>query len=331
MRIAAILTGSDERQRRGDIPLPQDVRKPADSNPSNFDYCHFDILGESLVSRTLAQLEKITNLPSIVLSGGTEPKAWAGKTSQSGAHPTAWDKAVARQLEGGAEVLVLARLTAYTDLDYEQLLEFHCRSGSPYTKVQASREALDVAVVNASVFGGKSSGYRKALRLPLPGSRSFLYHGYVNRLRQPRDYYQLLEDALCGRCGLKPRGTEIAPSVWCGEGAAIDRTANIAAPAFIGADAHIAACATVRAASIERDCEIDCGTEVTNSWVLENTYVGLALELRRSLVQRQRLFHLDREVAVDISDGRLIGVNSKSVPLFTNLEALFWGTPQSGA
>lgn len=328
MRIAAIVTVSDERQRT----VPAHKRKPTGKNqPSSF-YQAFDILGENLLTRTLDRLEKVATIPPIVLAEDAKPNAWVlPRLGRAGAYVTAWEKAVAQQIERGAEVLLFSRLNAYTDLDYEQLLEFHHQTRSPFTQVYALDDLLDVALVNVSSLGVDSKVYRKALGMPIPGQRQFLYRGYVNRLRRPQDYYKLVEDGLCGCCGLKPRGSEVEPGIWYGADAEVDPSATIVAPAFIGADSHIAACSTVSGASIESNCQIDCGTAVRNSWVLENTYIGLALEVRRAVVSNQTLFHLDRDVELSIPDGRLIGVNSKSIPLLANLESFFWGAPEPGA
>ncbi|MBV9180168.1 MAG: hypothetical protein JO356_02565 [Acidobacteria bacterium] len=327
MRIAAIITISEQRQRTGDIP--SSIHQLSRTLTDRAGYQGFDILGENLLSRTLHRIERITSLPPVILSEGAKPSAWLlPRASSGGTYVTACEKAAAEQIQQGAELLLLTRLNAYTDLDYQQLLEFHCQSGSSLTRVYAGNESLDVVLVNASALNGTVSEGKAP---PLSRQRRFIYRGYVNRLRHPHEYCQLIADGLSGRCGLEPRGVEVSPGVWHAAGARIDRDATIAAPVFIGSDSQVAASALVRGTSIEKNCHIDCGTAVTNSWVVENTYVGVALEVRRCVVSSQTLFHLDRAVELSINDARLIGVNSKTIPFVSSLESFLWGASGYGA
>ena len=78
--------------------------------------------------------------------------------------------------------------------------------------------------------------------------------------------------------------------------------------------------------SIERDCEIDGGTVIDNSFVLRGTYVGMALDVKNSIVGNERIFSLDRNVEVNVSDARLIGRNTKPLAV-AGLTS--WFAPQS--
>jgi len=129
----------------------------------------------------------------------------------------------------------------------------------------------------------------------------------VNRLRKPQDFHRLTEDALSGKCDLRPTGTEVGDGIWFGAGAEVDDSCVIDGPAFVGAATHVAACCTISGGSaIERNCEIDFGTTVEQSWILQETYVGLSLSVRRSIVSNQKIFHLDRKAEIAITDSRLI-------------------------
>src|SRR5262249_42468136 len=145
-----------------------------------------------------------------------------------------------------------------------------------------------------------------------------------------QDFYKLVDDALRGQCGLRPIATETRHRVWQGVDSEIDDSAVIAGPAFIGEGSRIGACCTVGAgSSIERDCEVDCGTVVEESWITANTYLGVALAVRRSIVGQSTLFHLDRNVEVEIGDHHLIGAAANSAPLFAGLGSRFWGESQA--
>jgi NDP-sugar pyrophosphorylase family protein len=120
--------------------------------------------------------------------------------------------------------------------------------------------------------------------------------------------------------------------VWQGADAEIDSSVVVTGPAFIGARSRIAACCTVEAgSSIERDCEVDCGTVIEESWVMQQTYLGMALDVRRSIVGQDALFNLDQNVEVKIGDRHLIGAAGKSAPWLAGFGSFFWGEERVSA
>jgi mannose-1-phosphate guanylyltransferase/phosphomannomutase len=125
-----------------------------------------------------------------------------------------------------------------------------------------------------------------------------------------------VNDSLNERCALRPVGVEIQPQVWLGKDAEVDSSAVISAPAFIGAGSRISwNCAISGASAIERNCEIDCASTVNRSHILQDTYVGVGLDVRHSIVGSKKLFHLDRNVEIDFVDDCLIGATSTMAPL----------------
>jgi hypothetical protein len=106
---------------------------------------------------------------------------------------------------------------------------------------------------------------------------------------------------------------QIKPGVWVAPGARIHRAARIVAPAYIGAYARVRALAVVtRGSVIERNSGIDCGTVVENSTVLPFSQVGAGLDVSFSVVGFRHIFHLQRQVDVEIADERLIDMASTS-------------------
>ena len=67
-----------------------------------------------------------------------------------------------------------------------------------------------------------------------------------------------------------------------------------------------------RGTVVEHHAEIDCGTVVENSTVLPYTYVGAGLDVMHSVVGFRRLSHLVRNVEVEISDRKLVGMPAVS-------------------
>jgi hypothetical protein len=52
---------------------------------------------------------------------------------------------------------------------------------------------------------------------------------------------------------------------------------------------------------------------VHQSCILQGVYIGIALDLNRTVVSEKKLFHLDRNLQMDIDDERLIGVANTSL------------------
>ena len=88
------------------------------------------------------------------------------------------------------------------------------------------------------------------------------------------------------------------------------------APAYIGSYAKVRPSAVItRCSAIERHCEIDCGTVVENSNVLPFSYVGAGLDVVEAVVGYRNLVPLRRDVEVEITDARLIGMASEHAPV----------------
>ena len=295
-------------------------------------YAKTDLLGANLLERTLLRLGPVaTQQPAVLPNGSRFDHVIPSRSPGSTAFMDAWEKSISSYISGGADVLVLVRVGTYTDLDYAELLSFHSSTGSPLTQAYDADGSLDIAVVNASLLRNNDGLVRRALRRLFPQQRRFYYTGYVNRLRRPPDLFSLMSDGLHGRCGLRPSGTELRPGVWCGDDVDLDSTVSIHGTAFIGAGSRVAAgCTIAGTSSVERDCQIDCATLIEDSFVLQGSYVGVALDVRRSIVGNKKLFNVDRNVEVSVSDSRLLGRNSKPIGFYDGLLSLLGGEVRAG-
>ena len=102
---------------------------------------------------------------------------------------------------------------------------------------------------------------------------------------------------------MRPLGHEIKPGIWIDEGAEIDRQARIVAPAYIGRGSKVREDTLItRFSSIEKDCYIDCGTVIEDSSILENTQIGIWLEVRHAVANGNNLLSLEHQVVLEISD-----------------------------
>lgn len=324
LQIGVILTYAE-----GTPELPSRVQLDSDFPTAKPAFATLDILGSTLLERTVAKLHALDALPPVVLREGSSSGQILPKGSTTEINVLAgWEDAVARLVNGGAETICLVRTGAYTDLDFAELLRFHLQLGSPVTQAYSRSGPLNIAMVDASRLRGSEGAYRKILGGMMAEQSRFSYRGYVNTLNSLADYHRLAQDGLSGRCGLRPAGTEIREHVWVAEQTQLDSTAQISGPAFVGHGSCIRAGCTLRGgATIERNCEIDCGSLVENSCVLQNTYVGVALDIRGSVVKGNKLFHLDRNVEITIADQRLVGTQSSPSSLLAMLRNRLEGMP----
>jgi hypothetical protein len=274
-----------------------------------------DILGQSLRDRSIAKLASLgltrADDVRVISEGAASSNLLPARSAKASAFINAWEDAIAEYVRRGVELLLLVRVSAYADLDYEELIRFHLDQQGPLTQAYGPDGSLDVAVVSANALREAEGSYRKVLSTLIPEQQRFFYSGYVNRLNKPQDFRKLVEDGLTGECELRPLGTQIAEGVWHGAGAQVNSSAMINGPAFIGAQSRIdAGCVITGASAIERGCHIDCGTTVDQSWLLQGAYIGVGLHVRRSIINRSKLFHLDRNLEVAVADPRLIGATS---------------------
>jgi hypothetical protein len=327
VQIAAILTVAAE-------PSPRHVFSLVGRNTpeTNRSFGKAEILGASLLDRTLRKLEELGTLPPKVLSGGNvSDHVLPSRSTRSASFIESWEKALSGYVHAGVESILLVRVGTHADINYRDFLRFHRETGSPLSHACSGEVSLDVAVVDATLLRNTDDLVRRVLSHLIPQQKRFRYEGYVNRLRNREELHSLMQDGLHGRCQLSPVGTEIRPGVWCGDGAEIDPTVSIEGPAFLGARTKIGAgCRISGTTSIERDCEVDCGTENDNSIVLPRTYIGVALDVRRSVVANAKLFNLDRNIEVSVADSRLIGQNRGSLAPLAALSALLGSEVQAG-
>jgi hypothetical protein len=279
-----------------------------------------DVLGQSITDRVIARLRGFGTQRISIISEGKLAACTATSANASlyraGSTPgfwPAWDSVVSDYLNQGIETLLLVRLGPYVELDLPDLLRFHRENSSPLTQVYHRQTALDLVMVDATRLRDGVGSFRSRLSALIPQRQRYAFTGYTNRLAEPADFRRLVKDALFGRCGIRPAGREVRPGIWYGENARVDHSATILAPAFIGAETCVEASCTISGASaVERQCEVDCGTAVDDCCVFPGTYLGMGLNVTHALVKGSRLFHLNRNIEVEIGDSRLIGTTAPS-------------------
>lgn len=299
MRAAAVLiiSGANESgdfaetRHAAPVAIP-----PANSGTTPLSIRRFllmDFLGTTVLQRVVNRLGKFGIGPIRLLADSHDPTA---------------ERLFLQFAQQEIDTVFLIRSGAYTELDFSDLLKFHREKGQPVTYVQGAHGPLHISVMDCATGPRWADALSYVLREDPPPGPRYKFHGYVNPMASAYDFRRLAQDALAGRCDLKPVGTELRPGVWVGEDAVIDRRARILAPAYIGPHAEIMAAALItRGSSIEHHCQVDCGTVVDDSSVLPYSYLGPGLEVTHAVVDGNRLLHLAHNLELEIADRRLIG------------------------
>jgi len=220
--------------------------------------------------------------------------------------------AVPRILDGycnnGCDCAFVVKPTAYVEADLPDLLDFHRQAERALTRASDTEGPLDLWVMNCDPNSESfEDSLRGALLQPDFFPASYFVKQYAQRISHAQDLRRLATDAFLARCRLRPAGEQLRPGVWADQGVQLSRGARIVGPAYLGARCTIGERSVItRFSSIERDSYIDYGTVVENSSVLPNTYVGMWLDVRRSVVHGNRLLNLERGVLVEVSDPRLL-------------------------
>lgn len=200
----------------------------------------------------------------------------------------------------GFETVLIVRCGAYVELDAAEMLSFHQEQHSMVTRAFTDDAPLDVWMVDPSGLPE-----RTPLLSALLSARASVYRSkaYVNQLQNARDFRRLVLDSFYSRCRLRPQGSEIKPGIWSCDGAQIERSARVVAPAFIGRDAYISAeCLITRGSNVESNSRVDFGTAVEDSSILSDSYVGIGLDLSHSIVDGHNLLNLRHNVNLKITD-----------------------------
>jgi hypothetical protein len=284
-----------------------------------------DVLGESLLAHTVASWQASAERVTTVAERPLPARRWFPSRAASAIDLVPdWEQGVSDQLASGIDLLLIARLGPYVELELGEVVAFHREASRDLTQVYDSKGPLDIALINARVLREGSGSFRNRLSSAIPEHRHYMFNGYVNRLKHPADFRRLAQDAFLGRNKLVPVGNEVRPGVWIGSGAVIDPSAVISSPVYIGAETHVQAmCTIAEMSTVERGCMVDCGTLVENSSVLADTYLGMGLTVCNSVVGMGKLFHLERNVEVSIADERLVGKITRSKSLLASARSLF--------
>jgi hypothetical protein len=275
----------------------------------------FDVLGESVLQRTVQSLKRNGVWPIRVIATEDLPVSAPSDDVEFTLAPHPLDIWFAVEhlwsqfVDQGVEIVMVSRLGPYVEFTLASLVRFLRENGHRAVRLADRQGPLDFWMfdaLQAPVTGTMTLREMVQLRLP-----TFRLRSYVNRLQNAHDLRQLVVDAFSSRCAIRPEGDETRPGVWVDRGAQIDRRSRIVPPAYIGRNTSVRSATLVtRFSNIERQCHIDCGTVVENSTILANTHLGSWLDVSHAVVSGSVLVHLRRNVEVEIHDPILLKASS---------------------
>lgn len=208
----------------------------------------------------------------------------------------------------GIEHAFVASSALYAETDLLDFFYFHREARQPVTRAFDRDGPLDLWVVDTTRT--QRADIQKLLAKAEASGPSYFIREYVNRLTHPGNLRRFACDVLRGRCAVRPPGREIKRGIWIDEGAEVHRRARIVAPAYIGRASKVMQDTLVtRSSNIEKDCCVDYGTVIENSSILENTHVGICLDVCHAVANRNHLLSLGRNVVVEISDPSIMRAN----------------------
>ena len=270
-------------------------------------WTHVDVLGKPAIHRFMDSLSA-HGCESVSIA--VSPESVNAKDAPTEPIIDFVTEQVKKFKQEGFETILITHSCAYVEFDIEEMLEVHQQEGKGVTRLATKQYPLGIWMLDTSCLGHDDEPILPALQLANPAI--YRSQAYVNPLGSERDFRRLVVDSFSSRCRLRPEGVEIRPGVWVNDGAQIERSARIVAPAFIGAGVQISEeCLVTRCSNIESASFVDFGTAVEDSSILPDTYIGIGLDLSHSIVDGCNLFNLRHDVLLDITDPVVVCRNTK--------------------
>jgi hypothetical protein len=273
-----------------------------------------EVVGKSALHRTAERLNQFGASQITAVIEGQSFDGWLkplNGVSQTVAPPDRFWRAAENAfndlVQAGAELVILVRLGAYSEIDFESMVQFHLDGHCRVSQAARGGQPMDIFCISASRRNDAASLFRSHLTRCRSDCPLFEDAGYFNALAEPLDFRQFAIDILTLQTQTAPAGEEMRPGVWTAPRAQIEKGARVLAPAFVGSFARIRSGAVItRCSSIEHHAQVDCGTVIENSTVLPYCSLGAALELAHSVAGFSHVWNLRRDCAVEIGDKKLL-------------------------
>lgn len=206
----------------------------------------------------------------------------------------------------GIQHCLVAHASTYVESDFLDLICFHRESRQLVTPTFSGDGPLSFWAVNCDKWSQFPASGRLEDEAQISDSKYFVRE-YVNQVTDARQLRKLASDILARRCEAEPSGRQVRPGVWMDERAEVHKRARIVAPAYIGCESKVHADALItRLSNLERNSRVESGTVIEDSSILENTCVGICLDVCHAVANGNRLLNLERDVVVEISDSKVM-------------------------
>jgi NDP-sugar pyrophosphorylase family protein len=321
VRLGAVVVVESGNRAHNGMSTPRADSTEGNKQPSEPLAC-VEVVGRSVLDRTIERLIEVgVELISVLVGTESAAQPLFRCASEIVTFQAVDDvqgsiaDVLGKYAEIGIEHCFVNSADTYSETDLLDFFYFHRASRQKITRAFDGEGPLALWVADCTKaqdlgfeFSQSNAGDKNKNDA---GKTSYFVREYVRRLAHVRDLRQLATDALRGECALRPTGREIRPGVWIDDGAVIHRGVRIVAPAYIGRGSEVMQDALItRCASIERDCCIDCGTVIEDSSILQNTHVGIWLDVCHAVVWGNRMLSVTRDVTIEIADPRVIRINS---------------------
>lgn len=222
---------------------------------------------------------------------------------------TALAQKVTEFSRNGLEHTFVASGNVYAETDLLDLFYFHREARQTATRAIDRQGPLELWVVDC--LKAQEEDLKAVLAKSETTRTSYFIREYVHRLTSVEDLRQLATDMLRGGTASRPSGKEIKRGIWIDDGAEIHKRSRIVAPAYIGRASKVMEDTLItRFTNIEKGCCVDYGTVVENSSILENTHIGICLDVCHAVANGSKLLSLGRNVVVEISDPSVMRFNN---------------------
>jgi len=210
-------------------------------------------------------------------------------------------------VHSGADLVLLVRLGAYTEVEIDPLIQFHLDQRNHVTQVANENGALDFFVLSSSRRNDAAFLLRNKLAKLRVTAKPFTTRGYVNPLQNAADFRGLVLDSFSLKSSVEPAGDQIRPGIWIASGARVHRSVRLVAPCYIGAYSKVRKGALItRGSAIEHHSVVDCGSVVEASTLLPLSYLGAGLDLTHSILGNKRIVSVKYGAELEVEDKSLV-------------------------
>lgn len=274
------------------------------------------VLGKPLVARIAEHLERSGVSEVVVVTDIDERllREVSGVRFVRPEHEENIWRAAERTFEelesAGVKGVIVLRADHYAEIDWQAVLAHHMHFRNRATRVHCGdAPACDFYLVSAARRNEAASLMRHCLQEPRSAGIRYCAgeHEYVNLLKDCKDLRLLVCDALYGLNAIKPVGKEVRPGMWLHPASRVEREARLVAPVYVGAHARVHGGAVITGGSaIEHHVSVDCGTVIEDSHLQPYTAVGASLDVCHSVVEGDKLFHVERRAGLAAADPKLL-------------------------